>query len=127
MSGLKGVLTRFIVLANLSLDGEPTMEVVFVTFESELSDEELEATLRERAKKFRELDGLVQKLYVHDPESGRAGGFYIFDSEEARDEYLSSELRATVGEAYAVKGEPNVSMFHLLFPLREAEGLPAPA
>lgn len=103
------------------------MEVVFVTFESELSRPELEATLHERAERFREVDGLVQKLYVRDEERGRVGGFYIFDSEASRDAYLASDLRSTIGEAYAVVGEPDVSMFELLFPLREAEGLPAPA
>lgn len=41
--------------------------------------------------------------------------------------YLESELRAIIGDAYAVKGEPDVSMFHLLFPLREAEDFPPPA
>lgn len=102
------------------------MEVVFVTFETELSRPELEETLHERAERFRAVDGLVQKLYVRD-ESGRVGGFYIFDSEASRDAYLASDLRSTIGDAYAVKGEPDVSMFELLFPLREAEGLPAPA
>jgi hypothetical protein len=103
------------------------MEVVFVTFETELSNEELEETLRARAEKFREVGGLVQKLYLRDRERGRVGGFYVFDSETSRDAYLDSELRATIGEAYAVVGEPDVSMFRLLFPLREAEEFPAPA
>lgn len=103
------------------------MEVVFVTFESELSNEELEETLRSRAEKFREVEGLVQKFYLRDRERGRVGGFYVFDSGDSRDAYLDSELRATISDAYAVKGEPDASMFHLLFPLREAEEFPAPA
>lgn len=103
------------------------MEVVFVTFESELSNEELEETLHSRAERFREVEGLVQKFYLRDPERGRVGGFYVFESEDSRDAYLESELRATIGDAYAVKGEPDVSMYHLLFPLREAEEFPAPA
>ena len=103
------------------------MEVVFVTMETELDQEELEETLHDRAERFREVDGLVQKFYLQNHETGRVGGFYVFDSEESRDEYLASDLRATIGEAYAVKGEPDVSMFHLLFPLREAEEFPAPA
>lgn len=102
------------------------MEIVFVTFESELSRTELVETLHERAERFREVNGLVQKFYLRDEKGGRVGGFYIFDSEESRDRYLASDLRATIGEAYAVKGEPDVSMFELLFPLREAEGLPTP-
>lgn len=103
------------------------MEVVFVTFESELSPDALEKTLRERAEKFRAVDGLVQKFYLQDEESERVGGFYLFDSEESRDMFFASDLRATIGETYAVKGEPEVSTFQLLFPLKEAEGLPMPA
>lgn len=108
-------------------EGELTMEVVFVTFESALSNEELEATLRSRAEKFREVEGLVQKFYLRDRERGRVGGFYIFDSEATRDAFFESDLRATIGDAYAVKGEPDVSLFNLLFPLREAKEFPAPA
>lgn len=103
------------------------MEVVFVTFESALSPTELEETLRERAEKFRGVDGLVQKFYLQDLENGRVAGFYIFEAEESRDSFFESDLRATIGEAYAVKGDPDVSLFHLLFPLHDADGLPAPA
>lgn len=103
------------------------MEVVFVTFESELGQEALEETLRERAEKFRGVDGLVQKFYLQDEETGRVGGFYLFDSEEARDAFFASDLRDTIGDAYAVRGEPEVATYHLLFPLREAEGFPMPA
>lgn len=98
-----------------------------MTFESALSPDALEETLRERAEKFRAVDGLVQKLYVQDEASGRVGGFYIFDSEASRDAFFASDLRDTIGEAYAVEGEPDVSTYRLLFPLREAEELPAPA
>lgn len=49
------------------------------------------------------------------------------DTGESRDSFFESDLRATIGEAYAVKGDPDVSLFHLLFPLHEADGLPAPA
>ena len=103
------------------------MEVVFITFESQLSSEELDVALRERAKKFRQMDGLVQKYYLQDEESGLVSGFYMFDSEASRDAFLASDLRTTIREAYAVTGEPEVETFHLLFPLHEAEGFPAPA
>ena len=103
------------------------MEVVFVTFETELSSEELEKTLRTRAERFRGVEGLVQKFYLRDRDRDRVGGFYVFDSEDSRDAYLESDLKATIGDAYSVRGEPDVSMFRLLFPLREAEEFPAPA
>jgi heme-degrading monooxygenase HmoA len=103
------------------------MEVVFVTFETELDPDELERTLRERAEKFRAVDGLVQKFYLRDDANGRVGGFYVFDSEASREAFFASDLRATIPDAYSVKGEPDVSTFHLLFPLREAEEFPTPA
>ncbi|WP_458210606.1 YdhR family protein [Haladaptatus sp. NG-SE-30] len=103
------------------------MEVVFAMFESALSSEEVEQTMRQRAEKFRAVDGLVQKYFVHDHANDRYGACFIFDSEEARDAYFESELSASVGDAYAVVGEADVTMARLLFPLREAEGLPAPA
>jgi heme-degrading monooxygenase HmoA len=103
------------------------MEIVFATFESGLSHEGIEETMRERAERFREVEGLGQKYFVHDRENDRYGACFVFDSEESRDAYFDSELSAGVGEAYAVEGTPDVTMAHLLFPLREAEGMPAPA
>jgi heme-degrading monooxygenase HmoA len=103
------------------------MEVVFATFESELSSKEIEQTMRQRAEKFREVDGLVQKYFIHDQADDRYGAFFIFESEESRDAYFESELSASVGDAYAVNGEPDVTMASLLFPLRESKGLPDPA
>lgn len=103
------------------------MEIVFATFESGLSHEEIEGTMRKRAEEFREVEGLVQKYFVHDRENDRYGACFIFDSEASRDAYFASDLSAGVGEAYAVKGTPEVTKAHMLFPLREAEGMPAPA
>lgn len=71
------------------------MEVVLVRFESELGQATLEETLRERAEKFREVDGLVQKFYLQDETTGRVGGLYLFDSEAARDAFFESDLRDT--------------------------------
>lgn len=100
----------------------PPMEVVQVTFESALDPDEVEAAMRERAPEFRETDGLVQKFYVRDGD--RYGGIYCFDSEEARDAYLDGDLRGSIAEAYDARGEPEVSTYHLVFPLRDAEGFP---
>ncbi|WP_042662525.1 YdhR family protein [Haloferax sp. ATB1] len=103
------------------------MEIVFATFESELNHDAIEETMRQRAQKFREVPGLVQKYFVHDRENDRYGACFIFDSAQSRDAYFESDLSAGVGAAYAVTGEPAVTKAHLLFPLREADGLPDPA
>lgn len=103
------------------------MKIVFAMFESNLTAEEIEQTMRQRAEKFRAVEGLVQKYFVHDEATDRYGALMIFDSKASRDAYFESELSASVGDAYAIDGSPDVTMATLLFPLREAEGLPAPA
>lgn len=103
------------------------MEVVFATFESGLSHDEIERTMRRRAGKFREVEGLVQKYFVHDEGDDRYGAFFIFDSPDSRDAYFESDLSAGVGEAYAIEGGADVTTAHLMFPLREEQGFPKPA
>lgn len=103
------------------------MEIVFAAFESGLSHEGIVETMRQRAERFREVEGLVQKYFFHDRENDRYGACFVFDSEASRDAYFDSELSAGVGEAYAIEGAPEVTKAHMLFPLREAEGFPAPA
>ena len=83
--------------------------------------------MRQRAETFREVDCLVQKYFVHDETNDRYDASSIFESTEARDAYFESELSASVGVAYALQGEAAVTKAHLLFPVREAEDLPAPA
>ncbi|WP_144903223.1 YdhR family protein [Halobellus captivus] len=97
------------------------MELVFATFESELNHEEIIETMRQRAAKFREVEGLVQKYFVHDRDNDRYGACFVFDSERSRDAYFESELSASVGDAYAITGDPSVTKAHLLFPLREVD------
>lgn len=60
--------------------------------------------------------------YLQGRECGRVGGFCIFDAEASRDAFFESDFRATIGDAYAVIGEPNGSLFRLLVPLREVKG-----
>lgn len=103
------------------------MQAIFAMFESALDADAVQETMRARAEKFREVDGLVQKYFLHDESTARYGAFFIFDSAESRDAYLNSPLSAGVGDAYEIEGTPDVTKATLLFPLREADGLPAPA
>lgn len=81
--------------------------------------------MRKRAEKFRAVDGLVQKYFVHDEANDCYGAFFIFESAAARDAYFESQLSTSVGDAYALKGDADVTKARLLCPLREADGLPA--
>lgn len=60
------------------------MEIVFITFEPDLSLEEIEARFRERAQHFRDMDGLLQKFYVHDEASGQTPVFFEYPSRPRR-------------------------------------------
>jgi heme-degrading monooxygenase HmoA len=95
------------------------MEIVFITFESELRFEEIETRFRERAQQFRDMDGLLQKFYVHDEESGRVGGIYVFDSEASRDALFESEIHAKLREGSDVRNL-DITTFHVVFPLYES-------
>lgn len=101
------------------------MEVVLITYESELPPDEVTARFRERSGKYREMEGLVQKLYLRDEATGRFGGIYVFDSEASRDALFETDVHATLREAYAVKGDVDVSTFHLEFPLYDSVNLAA--
>lgn len=92
---------------------QPTV-AVFVKFKSALSLEEFRRRYHERMPAFRALPGLMQKYYVHDESTGEVGGFYLWDSEESLQRYLSSDLRKTIGSAYEVQGEPTVQRLSVL-------------
>lgn len=95
------------------------MEIVCITFESELSLEEIEARFRDRAQQFRDMDGLLQKFYIHDEKRGRVGGIYVFDSEESRDALFESEVHARLRDGSDVR-DLDITTFHVVFPLYEA-------
>lgn len=92
--------------------------VMIVKFRSRLSPEELRRRYYERMPEFRQLPGLVQKHYVHDQASGEWGGVYMWDSEEAVQDYLASDLRQTIPSVYEVEGAPRVEMLSVVDHLR---------
>ena len=90
-----------------------------VTFNSGLSEEELLRVARERVPRFRALPGLLQKYYVKGQEPGQYRGVYIWDSAESLEEFRSSDLAASIPEAYNVLGPPAMEHLEILFPLRD--------
>jgi heme-degrading monooxygenase HmoA len=94
------------------------MEIVCITFASESSLEEIESRFRERAQQFRDMDGLLQKFYIHDEGSGRVGGIYVFDSEASRDALFESAVHAKLRDGSDVR-ELVITPFDVVFPLYE--------
>lgn len=95
--------------------------VLFVRVTSNLDSEELERRALERKPRFREVPGLIQKIYGRDPASGDLCGIYFFESKEALAAFRETELARTISAAYeAVDVRPEV--YEVLYPLRPERG-----
>jgi heme-degrading monooxygenase HmoA len=94
------------------------MIVLSVKFKSALSDSEVMRIMQERAPRFRELPGLIQKYYGHEKETGEFTGIYVWDSEQSLREYRDSELARTIPEAYQAEGQPRIEVFEVPLVLR---------
>lgn len=66
------------------------MEALVVTFKTHASQEQFTAATAEHVPLFAELDGLLAKIWINDPESETYGGIYLFRDRAALDAYLES-------------------------------------
>lgn len=98
---------------------QPT-HVLLVRLRSSLPRDEVVRIMRERMPEFQAIEGLQQKYYLEDAQSGEYAGLYLWRSPEDLAEYGASELRATIAEAYGVEGQPRVEVYSVLAPLRDA-------
>ena len=93
--------------------------VLLVRFKSSLSLDEITEVVNSRIDQFRALDGLTQKYYLHDKQTGEIAGLYFWDSAESLAEYQRSELRSTIAAAYSAVGAPRVEVYDILEVLRK--------
>lgn len=91
---------------------------VHVRLHSKLSHDEIVAIIEGRAPEFRALEGLEQKYYLHDPETGEYGGFYVWKSLDDAAAYRTSDLAATIAAAYEAVAAPEVTVYEIMMPLR---------
>jgi heme-degrading monooxygenase HmoA len=77
-----------------------------VRFDSEMADDDVQATFEERADQYRSLPGLVQKIYLRFHETGEFGALYVWESEEALLAFRETELARSIPDAYRVSGPP---------------------
>jgi hypothetical protein len=68
------------------------MEALVVTFKNDASQEQFTAATAEHAAVFAEVDGLLAKIWIADPESDTKGGIYLFADRTALDAYLESDV-----------------------------------
>jgi heme-degrading monooxygenase HmoA len=95
--------------------------ILFVRVRSELDFEELERRLAERRPRFRQVPGLIQKIYARDPTTGDVCGIYFFESQEALAAYRETELARTIPTAYEA-ADVRLEAYELLYPLWPGRG-----
>lgn len=93
--------------------------VLLVRLRSSLPRDEVVRVMKQRMPEFRSIEGLQQKYYLEDTQSGEYAGLYLWRSPEDLAEFSESELRASIADAYGVAGEPRVEVYTVLTPLRD--------
>jgi len=95
--------------------------ILFVRVKSDLDPTELERRLLERRPRFKEVPGLVQKIYGRDESTGDVCGIYFFENKEALAAFRETELAKTIPSAYEAK-EIRREVYEMLYPLHPDRG-----
>lgn len=84
------------------------MEALICLYKSGLPIEEVLERFKKRSDKYRDVKGLLQKLYVRDVSTGHVGGIYVFDSKANLEAFRNSDLAKSIGEAYKFLEPPMI-------------------
>jgi hypothetical protein len=95
--------------------------VLFVRIKSDLDVEELDRRLLERRPRFRDVPGLVQKIYGRDHATGDVCGIYFFETDEALAAFRDTELARTIPDAYEAI-DVRREAYDVLYPLWPERG-----
>jgi hypothetical protein len=68
------------------------MEALIVTFKTDASEEAFTAANEGNAPVFTDVDGLLAKIWIVDPESTTYGGIYLFRDRAALEGFRESDL-----------------------------------
>ncbi len=95
--------------------------ILFVRVKSDLEPTELERRLTERRPRFKEVPGLIQKIYARDESTGDVCGIYFFENQAALSSFRDTELAKTIPMAYEAK-EIRREVYEVLYPLHPDRG-----
>ena len=96
-------------------------KILFVRVKSDLDPEELERRVMERRPRFKEIPGLVQKIYGKDESTGDVCGIYFFDDQESLSAFRETELAKTIPTAYEAT-DIRREVYEVLYPLYPDRG-----
>jgi hypothetical protein len=88
------------------------MVILKVTFamKDSLPEQELKKLLSQLVEVYKKVPGLKRKYFLSDPKTGEAGGIYLFESQEALDTYLKSDVYKNVVLDNSI-GQPKTEVF----------------
>jgi hypothetical protein len=95
--------------------------ILLVRVKSDLEPTELERRLLERRPRFKEVPGLVQKIYGRDESTGDVCGIYFFEDREALSAFRETQLAKTIPTAYEAK-DIRREVYEVLYPLHPDRG-----
>jgi hypothetical protein len=95
--------------------------ILFVRLKSKLDPEELERRMVERRPRFRDVPGLVQKIYGRDAATGDVCGIYFFEDHAALADFRETELAKTIPTAYEAL-DVRREAYDVLYPLYPERG-----
>ena len=96
-------------------------KILFVRVKSDLDPEELERRVMERRPRFKEIPGLVQKIYGKDESTGDVCGIYFFEDQESLATFRETELAKTIPTAYEAT-DIRREVYEVLYPLYPDRG-----
>ncbi|KQL46036.1 hypothetical protein AN963_13605 [Brevibacillus choshinensis] len=94
------------------------MKMLSMRFKSNKSAEELRQLSEAGFEKFRSLNGLIQKYYVKNEETGEVGGVYLWESEQALSEYLNGPIIKSLPERFELKEPLSIEIVDVQYTLR---------
>ena len=97
------------------------MVVRLVKFKSALSDLEVMKHYDERAARYREVPGLLQKYYIKDLETDEHGAVDLWDSMKSMRDFEGSELSRSLPKTYKIIGQARVEAYDIVYTLRPEE------
>lgn len=95
--------------------------ILYVRLKSGLDAEELERRAIERRPRFRQVPGLIQKIYGRDESTGDWCGIYFFEDKQALAAFGESELAKTIPAAYEAT-EVRREVYEVMYPLHPERG-----
>jgi hypothetical protein len=95
--------------------------ILYVRIKSNLDSKELDRRLLERRPQFRDVAGLIQKIYGRNESTGELCGIYFFEDQAALAAFRETELAKTIPSAYEAVGvRPEI--YEVLYSLHSERG-----